>query len=314
MLHTLSTGGLEVTAPLKRFFDSLTSEVELERLIQEGREEDIHLEFKQKADARSPAIGERDRSSFSKALSGFANADGGVLIWGVETTKGANEIDRASSLRPIADHGAFRSRLIDSTLNATHPVVDGVVIEAIQSSAGSGGFVKCWIPASDRPPHRGVLADREYWRRVVSGYRRMEHYELEDVFGRRSRPILKVRASLKPRPEGDPHEEVHLRMLNEGRGVAKHAGLWCLFEDVQSCTGRDGLHSVSSLNSGRPIVQHYSSQSVVHPNGIWSALGHAIILRPNKGAELRMTIRVYAENMETRVEEIAVEPGAEAIG
>src|SRR3990172_481244 len=194
---------------LDRLFESLLSEADLDAMVQDRREEDLHLEFKQKEDRRHGDLGDGDKKAFSKAMAGFANADGGVLVFGIETARSQDGVDRAVSLKPITDHHRFRSRLLDSILNTTQPVVDDVKVEAIDSTSSPGsGFVKCLIPQSVKPPHRAILADHHYWRRVSTGHRRMEHYELEDVFGRRLRPSLKLMLELRPRPDGDPHEEL----------------------------------------------------------------------------------------------------------
>jgi hypothetical protein len=50
----------------------------------------------------------------------------------------------------------------------------------------------------------------------------MEHYELEDVFGRRLRPVLFLDFELHPRATDDPYEELRFYLSNEGRGLAKH--------------------------------------------------------------------------------------------
>jgi hypothetical protein len=52
-------------------------------------------------------------------------------------------------------------------------------------------------------PHRAMLADREYWRRTSNGFRRMKHYELEEVFERRLRPVLGFKVELRSRPDQD---------------------------------------------------------------------------------------------------------------
>jgi Putative DNA-binding domain len=211
---------------LQRLFESLASEVELQVLVDEQREEGLYLEFKQKADRRNGDLSETEKKGFSKSLSSFANADGGVVVFGIETSKDVDGVDRATSLKPITDHTRFRARLMDSILNSTQPVVDGVRIECIDAQ-NNAGYVKCLIPQSDKPPHRANVADHQYWRRVSTGHRRMEHYELEDVFGRRMRPSLKLLVELKPRPEGDPREELHFRLFNERRGLEKHVGFHC---------------------------------------------------------------------------------------
>ncbi|MCI0366392.1 MAG: ATP-binding protein [Phycisphaerales bacterium] len=286
-----------MNSQLSTFFESLKLEADLDKLRQEHRQEDLHLEFKEKSDRRSGRLNESDRKGFSKALSGFANADGGILIFGIANEKRTG-IDCAGPLKPITGHEDFRSRLLDSILNATHPAVDGVGIESIHSGSGSG-YVKCLIPQSDKPPHRAVLADREYYRRTSNGHQRMEHYELEDVFGRRLRPSLKLKVELHPRPDPDEHEELHFSCLNEGRGVAKHFGLFCALADVKVAGTYGGMMDVSAINDG-PHVQCYQAHGVIHPNGIWSSLGHAILKRQQKRAALSIELRWYAENMQTR--------------
>jgi hypothetical protein len=105
---------------------------DIQRFVDEKREEDLHLEFKQKKDSRNGAPDPEDKEKFSKCLSVFANFDGGVLIWGVKT-----------------DH---------------------------------------------RDQH--MASDNKYYRRTSNASRQMEHYELEDMFGRRQRPGLKLRLAL----------------------------------------------------------------------------------------------------------------------
>ena len=295
--------------PLEAFYESLKSETDLEQLVQRHREEDLHLEFKEKAHRDRGELDDVDRRAFSKALSGFANADGGILIFGIETKRSADGVDQAHALKPIAASNTFRSRLQDSVLATAQPVVDGVRVDVVPRHSGEG-YVKCYIPTSDKPPHRAMLADREYWRRTSTGFRRMEHYELEDLFGRRLRPVLRFLLELHPRPGDDPHEELHFFFLNEGRGVARHAGFVCkIAAGVVAGVRGDSLSDVSALNRDQQVVSFYNSQGVVHANGLLSALGHAIIQRPSKGSELSIDVTWYAEEMRPRTQQVNLEPG-----
>jgi hypothetical protein len=291
---------------LESFFDGLKSEADLQRLVQEKREEDLYLEFKEKADPSHADLDRDDQRGFSKTLAGFANADGGALVFGIATTKSPDNPDRASALKAITNPDRFRAKLLDSILNATQPPVDGVRIEVVPGAPGAG-YVKCLVPASDRPPHRAMHAEREYWRRVTNGHRRMEHYELEDVFGRRLRPVLRVGIKLLPREDPDPHEELRFTFLNEGRGLARHVGLICTLGQGRIMATNGGIRDVSALNDQRPMVQYYDFQGVVHPNGIFSSLGSAILQRPTKGAPLPLKIKWYAENMAPRDASVEIE-------
>lgn len=306
---------LGVTNPmnshLERLFSSLSTEAALEGLVHEGREEDLHLEFKQKSDRRNGDLSDPERRAFSKAISGFANADGGVLVFGIETSRNADGVDRAVSLKPIDGHSRFRAKLMDSVLNATQPVADDIQIECIEG-ANNTGYVKCLIPSSDKPPHRAILAEHQYWKRVSTGHRRMEHYELEDVFGRRLRPRLKLFIEQAPRDGSELFVDVTLYLLNEGRGVARHAGFLCRFGgdcSVQDCIG-PGLSNISLLNGGAATVTYANDTSVIHANGIYLSTGKIVLTRENKAAPLFVAVSWYAQDTETRRAEGPIAAGS----
>jgi hypothetical protein len=196
----------------------------------------------------------------------------------------------------------FQGRLKKSLLNSTQPVVDGVLLEVIEALSAPGeGYVKCMIPASDKTPHRAMLADREYFKRTAEGFYRLEHFDLEDMFGRRPRPALVLKLELVPRPAEDPLEELHFVILNSGRGIAKYVGFICSFEtDVRLAGVRGHLADVSGLNQGAPIVSYQENLGVLHPNSIAAVVGHAILQRAEKAGALRVQLRWYCENMQAR--------------
>lgn len=280
------------------FFRSLTTESDLQKLKEDKTKEGLYLEFKTKADSRHPALDEEDSKNFSKALSGFANSDGGVLIWGIATDKH----EHAKTLKPISDIHDFHAVLKKSLIHATQPVVDGVLLEVVAKATDpDSGYVKCLIPASDKAPHRAMLSDREYYKRTTEGFYRLEHFDLEDMFGRRPHPSLEIFIDLRPRPGDDPHEEVHFAFQNEGKGVAKHAGFLCNFDTGVQVAGQIGhILNVTKLNRGTPSVSYQDNVSVIHPNSITYSVGHAIIKRAGKGADLKVNIMWYCENMAMR--------------
>ena len=51
--------------------------------VAEGYREDLHLDFKRKRHPGHPRPSDDDRRNYSKALSGFANSDSGILVWGI---------------------------------------------------------------------------------------------------------------------------------------------------------------------------------------------------------------------------------------
>ena len=140
----------------------------------------------------------------------------------------------------------------------------------------------------------------------------MEHYELEDTFGRRLRPELLFFCELRTRPEGDPHEELHFFLLNEGRGVARHTGFHCrLGAEVKVASAQGvGLHNASHVNQGAAAISYTNDISVIHANGIYVSVGNAVIMRENRTTPLMVQCTWYAEGMDTRRAERAILPGA----
>lgn len=47
--------------------------------------EGLYIDFKQKAIDTNGELSEDDKKNFSKLVSAFANLDGGVIVWGIET-------------------------------------------------------------------------------------------------------------------------------------------------------------------------------------------------------------------------------------
>jgi hypothetical protein len=300
---------------LRVLFDSFKSEADLRAVVNDRKEEGLYLEFKQKENAADHLLGESDRRNFSKTLSAFANGAGGVLIFGIAGTKAAADApDRASALKPISSADGFMAKLKDLLLATTEPVVDDVEFRFIPSDADPrAGYVACLIPQSDKPPHRAMHASREYFRRTDNGCRKLEHLDLEDMFGRRPRPLLRLHVELRPRPDGDPHEELHIFILNEGRAVARYAGLFGRLSDPDAAVvgGGGGITSVSAANAGAPCFQYIDNESVVHPNGILSVAGYAIVRRPGKGQPLKVHLQWYCDGMRAKSADVEIAPASE---
>lgn len=284
---------------LTALYDTIARLEDIKQLVADRAKEDIHLEFKTKKDRSVPDLHPSDAWQFSRALSGFANSDGGILVWGVETDKE----DCAHRLKPISSVVQFEARLKKSLLNSVQPFVDSVRIESILDGIGSAvGFVKVLVPRSDKTPHRAMLADREYYRRSTEGFYRLEHFDLEDAFGRRPHPVLVLILELTPRPGEDPHEELAFSLRNDGRGIARYVGVTCEFPaDVTIAATGHGWANNTALNRGRPIASYTDNVGVIHAVPVSASLGSLVLKRAAKGTLLTLTVHWYCEGMAEKV-------------
>ena len=76
--------------------------------VDNKKEENLQLEFKT---IKNPNLTNNDdKKNFAKALSGFANSSGGILIWGIETNK-KDGIDCASEISEIQKITLFLNKI-----------------------------------------------------------------------------------------------------------------------------------------------------------------------------------------------------------
>ena len=194
----------------------------IDGFLRNGEEEGLHLEFKI---ARTEDLRHRDdRKNLARAISGFANSDGGVIVWGVDCRQDANGIDRVNSLPGVANFDLLCSRLKDLTPEAASPPVEGVEHKRILRGGGAGGFVATLVPESESGPHMAKLGEDRYMFRSADSFRRMEHFQIADMFGRRPQPKLELAFETEFEDNAQRLGEklliIHVKVRNAGRGVA----------------------------------------------------------------------------------------------
>lgn len=297
-------------------FNSFKSKKDLSDAIKNSQTEGLYLEFKEKKDRSISALDEKDKLRFSEVLSQFANSDGGVLIWGVETKK--KPADTAVKLKPISEVREFATFLENGLKDLVVPMVDGVEIKVIPFSKSSkSGFVKVLVPASDKTPHRANHnKSREYLKRTQGGKIALEHFDLEDMFGRRQKPLLGVllepkgKLSFKKLKEkfdtsgfSDPHV-FELFVTNDGRAAGKRAQILLFFPDQKLIKPEFRLKNTPFEHLGEmyeyPTYQITPRDSIYY-SGTKARIGEVVIrfhknyLKTAKKLEIGWAI--HAENM-----------------
>jgi hypothetical protein len=73
-------------------------EAAIDELIVSRKAEELFLDFKRSGDnGAGVRLHESDSKNFSKAISGFGNSEGGVVVWGVDCFSGKDGSDVASN-------------------------------------------------------------------------------------------------------------------------------------------------------------------------------------------------------------------------
>ncbi|MBN9662215.1 MAG: ATP-binding protein [Acidobacteria bacterium] len=149
--------------------------LEIERLIRDQVQENIHLDYK-----ASKAITLAARDEIAKDVSAFANSDGGVLVYGVE------EKDHLPvRIDDGVDDAVCSREWIENTITSRiSPKVSDVRILPLPLSPGRSLYVIS-VAKSFRGPHQA--SDKRFYKRHNFKSEPMEEYEINDVRNRRER-------------------------------------------------------------------------------------------------------------------------------
>ena len=187
------------------------------------RFEEEWLDFKQARDINSNDV----QQNWSKALSGFANTGGGILIWGIEAKKDpATGVDCASAIALIDHPAALKSRLMHLHHQATDPPVLGVVVEQYVDSSGKG-FVVCFVPESGFKPDRAEQdGKKQFYLRAGDDFVVMPVPVLRSMFFPRTKPNLRVEVRFADRNDEYSNINWTFRVHNNGTATARDVCLW----------------------------------------------------------------------------------------
>jgi len=200
-------------------------EAALDHFITQGYSEELFLDFKRVTkDGAGRALEPADRHNYAKAISGFGNSEGGVIVWGIDCRKNAQGADLPTDKFPIEDPRRFRSWLEGATSGLTIPPHGGVQHHAIVREDGRTGFVASLIPKSSYPPHQTVT-DQRYLMRAGASFLPVPHAILAGMFGRRPQPEITHEWDVEHlfiKPSGELHCRANLTLVNTGIGMGEH--------------------------------------------------------------------------------------------
>lgn len=278
---------------------AVEGESAIDELIAQAAAEHLFLDFK-----RKPKEGDLP-GVLAKAVSGFGNSDGGVILWGVDCRNNEKRGDVASEKIPIDDPSAFRSTLERLVSGCTIPPHSGVEHLIVSRASGSNGFVVTHVPAAPNLPLQDTHK-KQYFMRAGSNFEPIPHGLLSALFGRR------------PVPRIGRHWEVHhvtrpdfrantvailasLRILNYGPTIAREpfASVRLVHKLGGGCVCKIG----PVLNSEWPMSQHGRLHSTIAeasyrlpPGGVVEMLNVELVLPAPPLQSLRLECSIGCDN------------------
>lgn len=202
----------------------------IEDFISDRETESLFLDFKRSADNGSgKKLHQNDRTNLARAISGFGNSEGGIVVWGVDCTQGADYADVAQAKFPLLDAQKYLSWLEGAVSSATIPSHTGVEHHAVLSGDGKKGYVITYIPKSNHAPHQVIASGKGYYHyyiRAGSDFVPAPHAVLSGMFGQRPQPfIFHMFTSQFPEVIEYPNHQIKttigIQISNGGQGIAR---------------------------------------------------------------------------------------------
>ncbi len=291
----------------------------IERMVNEGEQEGLTLDFKTARGHAAP-MQEDDRKTLAESISGFANADGGLIVWGIDCRQGPtrDDPDQAQSLKPISNLGRWLSDLNQYTHQVVSPEVVGVEhLKILQSGETDVGYAVTYVPKWNGQPIMAIAKKKEqysYFIRSGSSFVKMESFMVADRFHRRPQPKLdlvyrvSVIHSHHPKTPNWYEITIVLGIANRGLGLAFYPALeiqnhhlFKLHPQALDSGGRTGLirrppgyHQHNDFFSG-------GADDVIHPERTLDVAGYqAVVNPPDAIQKISIEYSLYCEGFATQ--------------
>lgn len=276
-----------------------------------GKEfENTWLDCKKKSRPDKENIDDSDKKNLAKAISGFANTSGGVLIFGLDARK-IGGIDKIEAIDPIKGISKVESQLRECETRIVERNVPGMEYSIIFTKKSEDeGIIKIFIPVGGMPPYRS-LKDNKFYIRAGDSFCPIDLPQIESLVLRRIKPDLVQEILIKPVPGYEIKENlsfaINIRVKNTGEVIAKHVLFqlrigtdYARFYNIVNST-LPGLKAVE-YEEEKQIVYHKALDRVIHP--LEEVLLQPIQIKfPSDESTPHFFVKLvlFAENMRRRI-------------
>jgi hypothetical protein len=270
--------------------------------------EDTWLECKRKTHPDRGNLDEGDKANFAKAISGFANSSGGVLIFGLVAQKGIDGLDLIQAMEPIQGLKLFESELREKESRIIERAVSGIEYKKFYTEESRDeGMLVVFIPESNNPPHRNMI-DKHFYLRAGGNFHPMDLPQIESMVLKNIRPELEIDflvfTDVDIRSSDDKRFHMLFKLTNIGKSIAKNVFVRLKFPkkfwyDIGPLSRK--YHRVVTEN--QEIVFDWYHDEPIHPDICINIEESAIFMRPvikppdEYPAPLLFDVSICAENM-----------------
>jgi hypothetical protein len=196
----------------------------IDELIDTKKSEELFLDFKRSANnGGGKSLHQDDRNNLAKAISGFGNSEGGLILWGLECKKGADGSDLPNEKYQLVDAKKFVSQLEGAVSGLTLPPHSRVENVAIVTNKSGKGYAGTYIPQNLTSPTQSVY-NKHFYIRAGSNFEPAPYQVLAGMFGKQPRPYVYNMYTIGSAELKGNTIQIRAGFLlhNEGPGIAKN--------------------------------------------------------------------------------------------
>jgi hypothetical protein len=196
---------------------------EIHAMINAPVVEELFLDYKRSSTTFPAATpSDEDKKNLAKAIAGFGNSEGGVVVWGVDcrqTAAGDVPTGPVPIIQPMTLKTLFDNAIGGLTLPA-HSAVENI---ALLDASSTSGYVVTHVPVGLHVPYRTLYPKQDYYIRAGSGFQPTPHGVLAGMFGRVPQPTVVPIITLQTAPASQSVLRLCLLVtfVNKGRGLAE---------------------------------------------------------------------------------------------
>ena len=226
--------------------------------------EELFLDFKRansSGNGKGTGLHHDDRKNLAKAISGFGNSEGGVILWGIDCARDVEIGDVAKAKVRIENVRRFLSWIENSVSGCTLPAHKTVQNIIIGEKSDDTGFIATLIPKSNYAPL--MASDSKYYIRAGSSTQNAPPSVLAGMFGRRPQPYIFLDFVSRSFKVNQNTIEIvfMIQAINDSNFIARELYFTCNI--IERACEKFGLHfaPADGMQIMSYIPNHFSSVS-----------------------------------------------------
>lgn len=286
-------------------FDSVNSINDVLRLIEEGEAENSFLECKS---PDQPFLNRELKITLAKAISGFSNTSGGLIIWGVSTTrKSKSGLDVLTQIEYLGSCKKFSTEILNKIPTLTNPPIKNYENKIIRlKNTDTRGIILSYIPQVISDPVQSAL-DNHFYYRSGDDFILTPYSMLKRLFASSESPDLSTFVDDNlVKLEQDGFWEIPVTISNNSSAVAENAKINIIVVNSEACSElkASGMNDISKFNPGKKIFSN-ELDTVVH-RGFNIIIGHLRLKMAGRRKKIILKINIFANKMRAKSQLITV--------